>query len=67
MTAYRSGDSLVGGGLILTNSAQPFISALGATPSINNTKKWEIELEAGTFSEYGVQKTSTVTLTATYS
>ena len=67
MTAYRSGDSLVGGGLILTNSAQPFISALGATPSINNTKKWEIELEAGTFSEYGVQKTSTVTLTASYS
>lgn len=64
MTAYKSGDGS-GNGVILTNSGQSFISGLGATPP-NNTKKWEIELETGTFND-GVQKSSTITLTASYS
>jgi len=61
LKAGKSGDE-VGNMLTLTTSEQPFISGLGASQS----KKWEIMLETGTFTDE-VEKTSTITLTATYS
>jgi hypothetical protein len=61
LKAGRSGDAAEGNMVTLTNADQDFISSLGASAS----KKWEIKLETGTFTD-GVQKTSTITLTATF-
>jgi hypothetical protein len=64
LKAGRSGDAAEGNMVILTITDQPFITGLDITPP-NNTKRWEIKLETGTFSD-GVEKTSTITLTATF-
>jgi len=61
LKAGKSGDNAEGDMVTLTNSDQGFISDLAASDSI----KWEIKLETGTFTD-GVQKTSTITLTATF-
>ena len=61
LKAGKSGDALETDMVILTTSDQGFISSLAASDS----KKWELKLETGTFTD-GVQKTSTITLTATY-
>jgi hypothetical protein len=59
MKAGRSGDAAEGNMLILTNGDQSFISGMG----ISASKKWEIKLETGTFTDT-MSKTSIVTLTA---
>ncbi|MBA7565729.1 hypothetical protein ES708_07414 [subsurface metagenome] len=56
----KSGDATEGDMITLTNSGQSFISNLTASA----TKKWELKLETGTFTDGGL-KTSIVTLTAT--
>jgi hypothetical protein len=60
LKAGRSGDNAEGDMVILTTGDQTFITNLPASSS----RKWEIKLETGTFSDYA-QKTSTITLTAT--
>jgi hypothetical protein len=59
MKAGREGDN-EGDMVTLTNGDQAFISGLAASKS----KAWELKLETGGFTD-GVQKTSTITLTAT--
>jgi hypothetical protein len=59
LKAGRSGDATEADMVILTTSDQSFISNLGAS----NSKKWEIKLETGTFTD-GAEKNSTITLTA---
>jgi len=61
LKAGQSGDAFETDMVTLTTSDQDFISNLGASDS----KKWELELETGTFTD-GVEKTSTVTLIATF-
>jgi len=61
LKAGKSGDSLESDMVTLTTSNQAFISALAGSA----TKKWEIKLETPTSFTDGVEKTSTVTLTAT--
>jgi hypothetical protein len=65
LKAGKSGDATEGNMVILFPPAtdQPFITGLGIAP--NNTKMWEVKLETGTFTDE-VEKTSTITLTATY-
>jgi len=60
LKAGKSGDALEENMVTLTTSAQSFI--LGLADS--GTKKWELKLETGTFSDGGL-KSGTVTLTAT--
>ena len=61
LTAWKQGDSLVQG-IYLTPADTPnFITGLAG----GTTKKWEIRLETGTFTD-GADKSSTITLTATY-
>jgi hypothetical protein len=62
LKAGRSGDAAEGNMVILTTGDQGFVTSLGASTS----KKWEIKLEAGTFTD-AVPKTSTITLTASIS
>jgi len=61
LKAGKSGDVAESNMVILTTSDQSFITGLAQSTS----KKWEIKLETGTFTD-AVQKTSTITLTATY-
>jgi hypothetical protein len=61
LKAGKSGDAAEGNMVILTTSDQSFITGLAQSTS----KKWELKLETGTFTD-AVQKTSTITLTATY-
>ena len=62
MKAGKAGDAAEGNMFILTTTDQNnFISSLGASSSHN----WEIKLETGTFTDT-LQKTSTITLTATF-
>jgi len=60
MKAGKSGDNDEGKMVTLTTGDQTFISSLAASES----KKWELKLETGTFTD-GVEKNSTITLTAT--
>lgn len=62
LKAGKSGDADESDMVILTTSDQSFISGLAASDSID----WELKLETGTFTD-GVQKSSTITLTATAS
>jgi hypothetical protein len=59
MKAGKSGDALEADMVVLTTSPQAFISNLAASA----TKKIEIKLETGTFTDV-VEKTGNVTLTA---
>ncbi len=59
MSVFESGDGS-GDGLTLTTSDQLFIASLAGSSS----KKWELKLETGTFTD-GVAKSSTLTLTGT--
>jgi hypothetical protein len=59
LKAGRSGDIAEGDMVSLNTGDQGFITGLGASAS----KKWELKLETGTFSD-NVVKTSTITLTA---
>jgi hypothetical protein len=59
LKAGKSGDATEADMVILTTSDQSFISNLGAS----NSRKWEIKLETGTFTD-GAAKSSTITLTA---
>ena len=59
LTAYYSGQNPVSG-VVLTTSYQAFIDSLADSA----TKKWDFKMETGTFTD-GVQKTSTITLSAT--
>jgi len=61
ITAFKSGDSIPGG-VVLTTGEQSFIPALAD----GSSKKWEIKLETPTSFTDGVQKSSTITLTATF-
>ena len=61
LKAGKSGDLTEGAMVILTITDKSFITGLGASQS----KKWELKLETGTFTD-AAQKTSTITLTATY-
>jgi hypothetical protein len=61
LKAGKSGDNLESDMVTLTTLDQSFISGLGATLS----KRWELKLETGTFTD-STQKTSTITLTATF-
>jgi len=61
LKAGKSGDLTEGAMVILTIADKSFITGLGASQS----KKWELKLETGTFTD-AAQKTSTITLTATY-
>jgi hypothetical protein len=61
LRAGKSGDVNEGAMVILTNGDQLFISGLAES----SNKKWELKLETGTFTD-AAQKTSTITLTATY-
>ncbi len=60
LKAGRSGDATEANMVTLTTSDLSFIAGLGAGLS----KKWEIKLETGTFTD-GAAKTSIITLTAT--
>ncbi len=60
LKAGRSGDATEANMVTLTTSDLSFIAGLGAGLS----KKWEIKLETGTFTD-GAPKSSTITLTAT--
>jgi hypothetical protein len=62
LKAGRSGDNLESDMVTLTTSDQSFILSMGESSS----RRWELKLDTGTFTDY-VQKTSTITLTATYS
>ena len=57
--AGQSGDSLEGNMVTLTTSPQAFISGLAAS----GTKKWELKLDTGTFTD-GVEKSADITLSA---
>jgi len=59
MTTYYSGQDPASG-VVVTTGDQAFISALADSATL----KWDFKLETGTFTD-GVQKTSTITLTAT--
>lgn len=59
LKAGRSGDANEGKMVTLTTGDQSFISSMGVSIS----KKWEIKLDTGTFTD-GLQKSSTITLTA---
>jgi hypothetical protein len=61
MKAGRSGDVAESSMVSLNTGDQPFISNLGASGS----QMWEIKLETGTFTD-SIEKTSTITLTATF-
>jgi hypothetical protein len=61
MKAGKSGDAAEGNMVILTTFDQSFILNMAESSS----KMWEIKLETGTFSDY-VEKTSTITLTASF-
>ena len=63
LKAGKSGDLLETNMVTLTTGDQSFITGLAASAS----KKWEIKLETPTSVTDGVDKTSTVTLTATFS
>ncbi len=67
LKAGKSGDIVEGDMFVLTISDQTnFISGLLGLPSApNNTKKWELKLEAPSSVTDGADKTSTVTLAAT--
>ena len=60
MKAGKSGDANEAAMVVLNSSPQAFISGLAASA----TKKWEIKLETGTFTD-GIEKTSVITLVAT--
>jgi len=62
MKAGKEGDNDEDEMVTLTTGDQSFISSLAASES----KKWELKLETGTFTD-GVEKNSTITLTATAS
>ena len=61
MTTYYSGQNPASG-VVLTTSDQEFLTSLAD----NATKKWDFKLETGIFTD-GVQKSSTITLTASLS
>jgi hypothetical protein len=61
LKAGKSGDNDEGAMVTLTDSDQGFISNLAESDSID----WELKLETGTFTD-GAEKTSTITLTATF-
>lgn len=61
MTAYYSGQD-PSSGVVLTTSNQGFITSLADSA----TKKWDFKVETGTFTD-GVQKSTTITLTASLS
>jgi hypothetical protein len=61
LKAGKSGDVAESNMVILTTSDQSFITGLAQSTS----KQWELKLETGTFTD-AAQKTSTITLTATY-
>lgn len=63
LKAGQSGDTVEGDMETLTGSPQAFIASLADTAS----KKWELKLEAPTSFTDGVEKTTTVTLTASLS
>jgi len=63
MKAGKSGDALEANMVTLTTSELSFIAGLPDT----NSKKWELKLETATSHTDGVEKTGTVTLTATLS
>lgn len=58
ITAYYSGQNPASG-VVLTTSDQSFITSLADS----GTKKWDFKVETGTFTD-GVQKSTTITLTA---
>lgn len=58
LTAYYSGQNPASG-IVLTTSPQSFYSNLASSATL----KWDFKFETGTFTD-GVEKTSTITLTA---
>ena len=60
MKAGKSGDAHAAMVVVATTGGANFISSLAAAA----TKKWEFNLSTGTFTD-GVEKSSTITLTAT--
>jgi len=61
LKAGKSGDAAEGNMVTLTTFDKSFISNLAESTG----KMWEIKLETGTFTDY-VEKTSTITLTASF-